>query len=170
MMNTLSSARSHPALKALEWLAVLTSALVALLLVYLVAARYYFNAWPTGGVHAMSLVAAMWLYMTGALIASQSRQHLVVDVLTVQMASPRLIAWHRLVVSIVTLVIICIFAYWVYRMFLWGARFSATLPGLDLPLWVPQAAIGLNAIGSVGYALRDVWQAVLSVRNAAASP
>lgn len=167
-MDAITPVRSHPTLKVLEWLAVLTSALVALLLVYLVAARYYFNWWPSGGVHALSLVAAMWLYMTGALIASQSRQHLVVDVLTVRMASPRLIAWHRLLVSMVTFVIICIFAYWVYRMFVWGARFSATLPGLDLPLWVPQAAIGLNAAGSVAYALRDVWHAARLVREAPA--
>lgn len=164
-MNHMPPGRSAILLKALEWLAVLTSALVALLLVYLVAARYYFNAWPTGGVHAMSLVAAMWLYMTGALIASQSRQHLVVDVLAVQIASPRLIALHRLLVSVITLIIICIFAYWVYRMFLWGSRFSTTLPGLDLPLWVPQAAIGLNAIGSVCYALRDVWHAAQMLRH-----
>ena len=152
-------------LKGLEWLAVLTSVMVALLLFYLVVARYYFNAWPTGGVHALTMVAAMWLYMTGALIASQSRQHLVVDALTAQIVSARAIALHRLLVSCITFVIICIFAYWVYRMFLWGSRFSATLPGLDLPLWVPQAAIGLNAVGSVCYALRDVCQSVSNLRQ-----
>ncbi|HLR77804.1 MAG TPA: TRAP transporter small permease subunit [Burkholderiaceae bacterium] len=164
-MHDVTPARRGGLLWALEWLAVLTSVLVALLLIYLVAARYYFNSWPSGGVHALSLVAAMWLYMTGALIASQSRQHLVVDALTVRMVSPRVIAWHRLVVSVITLVIICIFAYWVYRMFLWGSRFSATMPGLNLPLWVPQAAIGLNAAGSVCYALRDVGQAVRQLRH-----
>jgi len=164
----MSSAPSHPVLKVLEWLAVLTSVLVALLLVYLVAVRYYFNSLPAGGVHALSLVAAMWLYMTGAVIASQSRQHLVVDVLALRIASVRLQAWHRLLVSIITFVIICIFAYWVYRMFLWGARFSATVPGLNMPLWVPQAAIGLNAIGSVCYGLRDVWQAAMLVRKVSA--
>lgn len=164
-MNAMPLAPGRLLLKGLEWLAVLTSVLVALLLFYLVAARYYFNSWPTGGVHALSLVAAMWLYMTGALIASQSRQHLVVDALTIQIVSPRLIALHRVLVSVITFIIICIFAYWVYRMFLWGSRFSATLPGLDLPLWVPQAAIGLNAAGCVCYGLRDVWQAITQLRQ-----
>ena len=121
-MTDLPRALGPYLLKGLEWLAVLTSVLVAVLLFYLVVARYYFHDWPTGGVHALSLVAAMWLYMTGALIASQSRQHLVVDALTMQIVSPRMIALHRVLVSVITLVIICIFAYWVYRMFLWGSR------------------------------------------------
>lgn len=168
-MNDLVHFWGRQSLKALEWLAVLTSVAVAVLLVYLVAVRYHFNNLPAGGVHAMSMVGAMWLYMTGALIASQSRQHLVVDIVASRIVSPRVQAWHRLLVSCITFVIICIFAYWVYRMFLWGSRFSTTLPGLDLPLWVPQAAIGLNAVGCVCYGLRDVGQAVANLRKVSLS-
>lgn len=152
-------------LKALEWLCILTSVLVAVLLAYLVAVRYYFHDLPAAGVHSLSLLAAMWLYMTGALIASQSRQHLTVDILAQRLTSPRIQAWHRLLVSVITLLIICFFAYWTYRMFVWGSRFSTTMQGLSLPLWVPQAAIGLNAVGSIGYGLRDVWHSLQQVRQ-----
>lgn len=76
-----------PTLIALEWLAIASSVVVAAGLAYVVAARYYLN-WPAAGVHTIVMVAAIWLYMTGALIASQSRQHLVVDYLSHRLKTP----------------------------------------------------------------------------------
>jgi hypothetical protein len=36
---------------------------------------------------------------------------------------------------------------------------------LGIPVWVPQAAIGLNAAGSLMYALRDVYQSLMALRH-----
>jgi len=149
--------------RVLDWLAIISSVVVAGALVYLVAARYWFNL-PTTGLHTIALIAAMWLYMTGALIASRKNEHLSVAILAHRLQqSPRGQAWHRLVVAIVMCIIVAMFCYWTWRMFVWGARFSATMPSLNIPLWVPQLAIGVNAVGSLGYALRDVWRAACAL-------
>ena len=156
--------RRGPALIALEWLTIASSIVVAAGLAYVVAARYYLN-WPATGVHTIVMVAAIWLYMTGALIASQSRQHLVVDYLSHRLRTPRARDIHRFIVSILVLVIVGAFAYWTLRMFMWGSRFSTTMPELGIPIWVPQMAIGLNAAGSLLYALRDVYQSLMALRR-----
>ncbi len=156
--------RRGPALIALECLAIVSSIVVAAGLAYVVAARYYLH-WPATGVHTIVMVAAIWLYMTGALIASQSRQHLVVDYLAHRLQTPRARAIHRFCVSMLVLVIVVAFAYWTLRMFMWGSRFSTTMPALGIPVWVPQAAIGLNAAGSLLYALRDVYQSLMALRR-----
>ncbi|MFA5610865.1 MAG: TRAP transporter small permease subunit, partial [Alcaligenes sp.] len=115
--------------------------------------------------HTIVMVAAIWLYMTGALIASQSRQHLVVDYLSHRLKTPQARAIHRFIVSVLVLIIVVAFAYWTLRMFMWGSRFSATMAELSIPVWVPQSAIGLNAVGSLLYALRDVYQSLMALRQ-----
>jgi len=150
--------------RVLDGLAVLSGLVVVASLVYLVAARYWFNL-PTTGLHTIALIAAMWLYMLGALIASKKNQHLSVTILAHQtQAYPRWQLWHRLIVSIIVCVIVALFCYWTWRMFTWGARFSTTMPSLNIPVWVPQLAIAVNAVGSLGYALRDVWHAIQGLK------
>ncbi|GAA4528095.1 hypothetical protein GCM10023174_16410 [Chelativorans composti] len=141
--------------KLLEWVALITSALVTGLLVFLVVGRYILN-WSIVGVHEISLVAAMWLYMAGALIASRRREHLVVDLLPQQLTSARSRARHQILVAVITLVIACFFAAWTYQMLAWGMKRPQTVPGLSLPLWVPQASLAFAVIGCVAYASRDV--------------
>lgn len=150
--------------KTLEGIALAASIMVAFALIWLVAARYWFDL-PAAGLHTIALIAALWLYMTGALLASRKREHLAVDILAHSLRSPRAQALHRLVVAVVTFVIIALFCYWTYRMFAWGSRFSTTMPSLNIPIWVPQLAIALNAVGSLGYAARDVAQAFQAVRT-----
>ena len=152
--------------KILEWIAMAAGMTVAFALMWLVAARYWFDL-PATGLHTIALIGALWLYMTGALLASRKREHLAVDILAHNLRIPKAQAVHRLVVSAITLIIITFFCYWTYRMFAWGSRFSTTMPSLDIPVWVPQLAIALNAVGSLGYAARDVVQAVNALRNGA---
>lgn len=142
---------------------IVSSVLVGGVLAYLVIARYVFN-WPTTGLHTIILISAIWLYMSGALLASRSRQHLVVDYLAVKIGSnDKLKHWHELIVALIQFVIVLFFVYWTWRMFAWGSRFSTTLPDLGIPIWVPQLAIGFNAIGSTCYALRDVRNATIQL-------
>lgn len=146
----------------LENIVLVSSVLVAGVLAYLVIARYVFN-WPTTGLHTIVLISAMWLYMSGALLASRRRQHLVVDYLAVKIGNGKLKYWHELAIALIQLCIVLIFVYWTWRMFAWGSRYSTTLPELGIPIWVPQLAIGFNAIGSTCYALRDVKNATLKL-------
>lgn len=148
---------------ALEMIAIVSSVTVAIALLYLVVSRYW-AVLPDGGMHTIALIAAMWLYMTGALLASYSGDHLSVDILSQQISQAKTKAWHQLLVSLITLFITALFLYWTYRMFSWGARFSTTMPASSIPIWVPQLAIGMNALGSFCFALRDVLQSIKTLR------
>lgn len=146
----------------LEWVVLVSSVLVAGVLAYLVIARYVFN-WPTTGLHTIVIISAMWLYMSGALLASRNRQHLVVDYLAVKIGNGRLKEGHELMVALIQFAIVLIFVYWTWRMFAWGSRYSTTMPELGIPIWIPQLAIAFNAIGSTCYALRDIRNATLKL-------
>ncbi|KLK90084.1 hypothetical protein AA309_27655 [Microvirga vignae] len=141
--------------KVLDWVALAASAFVAGLLVFLVFSRYVLN-WSIVGLNELSVLAAMWLYMIGALIASRRREHLVVDLVPQLLSNPWAQAVHRVFVALVTLVITCFFVAWTYQMFAWGVKRPQTIPALGLPLWVSQAAVGVAAVGCCAYALRDV--------------
>jgi TRAP-type transport system small permease protein len=50
-------------------------------------------------------------------------------------------------------------------MFLWGIARPQTTPALRLPLWIPQIAIMLAAVGCFAYALRDLVRAASALRR-----
>jgi TRAP-type C4-dicarboxylate transport system permease small subunit len=74
--------------RVLDAIVVAASLAVAGVLLFLVAARYLFG-WSVVGMHELALLAAMWLYMTGALIASRRREHLAVDFVPGLIHAPR---------------------------------------------------------------------------------
>lgn len=116
------------------------------------------------GMHTIALISAIWLYMSGALIASRNKQHLVIDYVSQNIKSKRNKAIHYLVISIIQLVITFIFAYWSWRMLSWGMRFTSKYPDFDIPIWVAQSAIALNAVGCIFYTLRDIFQSYMEIR------
>ncbi len=148
----------------LEAIAIASSLIVLIALLYLVISRYW-TVFPDSGMHTISLIAAMWLYMTGALLASYRREHLRVDFISYKLTNKTLKLCHQLLVSVITLFITILFLYWTYKMFSWGARFSTTMPGSNIPIWVPQLAIGMNAIGSVCFSLRDLVLIISAYRT-----
>ncbi|TFH86457.1 TRAP transporter small permease [Billgrantia azerbaijanica] len=163
----------QPFLKALDekvgWLlnavAFVTSLLVVGLMLFLILARYVFG-WSLVGTLELVMLAGMWLYMTGALIASRRREHLVVDFLELQLRDARLKALHKTLVAVIVTIISACFVYWAQRMLAWGIERPQHTPELSIPLWVSQAAIMLASVGCFCYALRDVWQGIAEFRGA----
>lgn len=147
---------------ALETVAILCYAAVVSLMLFLVVARYVLGL-SIIGLHELMLLFAIQLYMAGALIASRRRDHLTVDWLP-QRLTGRARAANRILVAAVTIVVTGFFILWAYRMLAWGIERPQTTPALGLPLWLPQAAIMVAAIGSFGYALRDLIDAVRAYR------
>jgi len=142
-----------------------TSAVVTLALVALVIFRYFFS-YSLLGMHEASLLAAMWLYMAGAVMASRRSEHLVVDFLATSLRSPRAKAIHGFVVAVLTLIIAAIFTLWVWKMLAWGVKRPQTIPVLNVPLWYAQAPLALAAFSGIIYALRDIARAGLQLAHA----
>lgn len=161
----------QPFLKALDekigWLlnavAFVASLLVVGLMLFLILARYVFG-WSLVGTLELVMLAGMWLYMTGALIASRRREHLVVDFLELQLHDARLKALHKTLVAVIVAVISACFVYWAQRMLAWGVQRPQHTPELSIPLWVSQAAIMVASVGCFAYALRDICQGLTELR------
>ena len=138
---------------ALEAIAILSYGFVVAALLFLVVARYLLGL-STIGLHELVLLFALQLYMAGSLLASRRREHLTVDWLQ-QQQTGRSLAANRLLIAAVTIVVTAIFCLWAYRMLAWGVQRPQTTPALGIPLWIPQAAIMVAAVGSFAYAVRD---------------
>lgn len=147
----------------LNAIAFVTSLLVVGLMLFLILARYVFG-WSLVGTLELVMLAGMWLYMTGALIASRRREHLVVDFLELQLRDARIKALHKTLVAVIVAVISACFVYWAQRMLAWGMQRPQHTPELSIPLWVSQAAIMVASVGCFCYALRDICQGLGDLR------
>lgn len=149
---------------ALEAVAVTASLLMVGLLLVLVFVRFFYGGNFLSG-HELSLLAAIFLYMCGGVIASRNRGHLTVDFLAQTLKSDRAKAVHAVILSGLTLVICIFFLLWSYRMFAWGYERPQTTPILRIPLWMPQLSILIGSAGCFAYALRDLLAALFSLRR-----
>lgn len=158
----------------LDVLAIIATITVAALTALLVVAR--FAAIPVVGLYEIITLAAMMMYMVGAVISSRNRSHLAVDYWSEArlgapvpgFASPRLGitgALHRLLVAVITTAITLFFIYWTYKMFMWGAQRPQWTPAYGIPLWLPQASLIIGAVGCFLYALGDVLKALIELRS-----
>nr|WP_309504002.1 TRAP transporter small permease subunit [uncultured Roseovarius sp.] len=150
--------------RLLDFVAVVSSLVVAGLMVFLVIARYVLGL-SVVGLHELIMLAAVALYMTGAVIASRKRDHLTVDWIAGNITDPRRKAAHDLLIATLTIIITIFFIVWAYWMFSWGLKRPQTTPAYQIPLWVPQMAIGLAAVGCFCYAVRDFIVALLKLRR-----
>lgn len=149
---------------ALDAVVILCSLLLTGLLLLLVLARYVFG-WNFAAAHDLSLMASIFLYMGGALIASRNREHLTVTYLETRLRSRRARVIQRILVALITLFLCGLFMRWSYEMVAWGLKRPQTTVTLHIPLWIPQLAIVAAAVGSFCYALRDLIQGLRDLRN-----
>lgn len=150
--------------RILDAIAILASLAVTGLMAFLVVARYVLGL-SVVGLHELIMLAAVALYMSGAIIASRKRDHLTVDWLAGAIAHPRSKAVHDLLIATLTIIITIFFMVWAFWMFSWGLERPQTTPAFQIPLWVPQAAIGVAAVGCFCYAVRDFVTALLKLKR-----
>jgi len=148
----------------LKTTALLSSALVAILLLALVLVRYVLGG-NFLSAHELSLIAAVFLYMIGAVIASRNEGHLTVDILAQSLTGRRAKALQGLVVAAITLIVCGFFLLWTYEMFAWTFKRPQTTPVLRIPLWLPQLAVAIAALGCFAYTLRSLLRALVLLRR-----
>ncbi|MDO6564369.1 TRAP transporter small permease subunit [Amphritea sp. 1_MG-2023] len=140
----------------LENMVLLTSAAVAGLVFFQVITRYVLEI-SVIGLDELALISAMWLYMTGALIASRRAEHLVVDFLPQQIKSSFWQKCHQKVIALIMVSTCAFFVYLSWRMLSFAIRRPQYTEGLDIPQLVAQGAIILASVGCFLYALRDLF-------------
>lgn len=143
---------------------VATTGLLVLLVLFLVLDR---TAIGIGfmGTHELALMAAMWLYMVGAVVAMRNREHITVNYLATRLTGHRVRALHGLLVSSVVLTCSLFFLWLARDMLAWSARRPQTTPALGLPLLAAQWSLVVAAAFSVIYGLRDWLLALVAVSH-----
>ncbi len=71
-------------MSVLNYIIMATSLIVTGLILFLVLARFVLG-WSVVGVLELATLAAMWLYMSGAIVAARNHEHLVVDFLSLSL-------------------------------------------------------------------------------------
>lgn len=146
--------------KVLESLIVICSVCIVGLMVLLVASR--FIGMSLMGILEIVMVFAIWLYMLGAVLASKNNTHLEVDLLALSLKGTKGLAYHKIYVSLVTVVVTSLFAFLAYKMIVWGMNLPQSTPALSIPLTLPSAAILVAALACLAFALRDLYFSIIS--------
>lgn len=135
--------------------AIFCNAAVACLVLSMVIVRYILNL-SVVGLDELALICAMWLYMTGAMIASRHSEHLVVDFLSKQIKSPAMKRIYNRFIALIMVGASLFFMYLAWHMLSFSLRLPQTTPGLDIPEIIPQMSIIVASIGSFFYATREL--------------
>ena len=144
------------------WLIILASVVMIVLVTFLVLDRMAIGtSWM--GIHELALMAAMWLYMSGAIVALRNREHITVDYLASKIANPRWAAVLALSNALIVLVITIFFARLALDMLNWTTARPQRTPALGLPQIWAQSAIIVAAGFAVIYAVRDLVVAILGI-------
>ncbi|TVS04793.1 MAG: TRAP transporter small permease subunit [Rhodobacteraceae bacterium] len=146
------------------WVIILASIILIILVAFLVLDRLAIGtSWM--GIHELALMAAMWLYMIGAIVALRNREHITVDYLASKIANPRWASVLALVNSLIVLFITIFFARLALDLLNWATTRPQRTPALGLSQLWAQSAIIVAAGFAVIYAVRDLFVAAISFRS-----
>lgn len=108
------------------------------------------------GLEELVLMAAMWLYMLGAALASRERSHLSADFFQAFTDSEILHDIMRLIATAVSVMMAIFFVSWSYSLFSWGFQKGQVTPVFGIPQYISQGSLFIASILLLLYVLRDL--------------
>ncbi|MCE8034907.1 TRAP transporter small permease [Billgrantia tianxiuensis] len=107
------------------------------------------------GLEELVLMAAMWLYMLGAALASRERSHLSADFFQAFSDNEVLHDVMRLIATGLSLVMAVFFVNWSYSLFSWGFEKGQVTPVFGIPQYFSQVSLLVASVLLLLYVLRD---------------
>ncbi|WP_104203355.1 TRAP transporter small permease [Billgrantia saliphila] len=120
-----------------------------------IASRALFNV-PVFGLEELVLMAAMWLYMLGAALASRERSHLSADFIQAFSTNQTLHDVMRLIATLLSIVMAIFFVAWSYSLFSWGFERGQVTPVFSIPQYISQGSLLVASVLLLLYAVRDM--------------
>lgn len=113
---------------------------------------------PLLGLEEIILLAVMWLYMMGAVLASRERTHLRADFINVFVSNDK--TRHRLhtVANLISTCMVVAFFIWSLDLLLWGLEKRQATTALQIPLFLAQGSMFCASVLMLFYAVRDLLQ------------
>lgn len=118
------------------------------------------------GTHELALLAAMWLYMVGAVVAMRNREHITVNYLSTRITNVRLQALRALLVALIVFGCALFFVSLAHDMLGWSQQRPQRTPSIGFSLLYAQSALIVAAGFCLLYALRDVVLALVQLAQA----
>jgi TRAP-type C4-dicarboxylate transport system permease small subunit len=144
----------HGFLKLLNAIIIVSNLAILVIILFLITSRLF--GWSVIGLLELATMSAMWLYMSGAVLAARNREHLVVDFMSQRLKNSKIIVIHNLIIALIMLVLGLFFLSLANDMLAFSMKRPQTTPALSLPLLLPQTAIFAGAIFTTTYAVRDL--------------
>lgn len=128
---------------------------VAFLLVVGIVARSVMGS-PVFGLEEIMLLAIMWFYMLGAVLASRENSHLRADFVEVMTENPGVRRLAAIVATIISIFASLAFCYWATDFLTFSMSRGQTTPVFAIPFWVSQVSLLIAAILMTAYLIRDL--------------
>lgn len=120
---------------------------------------------PVFGLEEIVLLAAMWLYMIGAAMASRDRSHLSADFIQVLTSNPKVIAFFHLLATLISLGMAIVFAVWAYDLMSWSLAKGQTSIVFKIPWYVSQSSLFVGSVLFIFYLIRDLLNDLASFQT-----
>lgn len=142
--------------RLLDYTAIITSIVLVSMVFFMVISRYVLE-WSIIGLDEIALVAAMWLYMTGAIIASRNNEHLVVDFLPQRIKSKKLLTFHQRVIALIMVATSGFFVFLAWELLQFSLRLPQYTAGLEIPEILPKSAVMVASVCCFFYSMRNLF-------------
>lgn len=160
--DTSSAATSRPAhavdrmvVSCLNVLVIILGLFLAVSMALGIAFRVLFDA-PLFGLEELVLMAAMWFYMLGAVLASHERSHLSADFVKAFAKNRRFRRGVKILSTAISLGICACFFTWSMSLVLWAIERGQITPVFGIPLYVSQASFVVASLLMLVYLVRDL--------------
>lgn len=142
--------------RLLNFVAISAYAILTAMIVFMVIARYVFQ-WSIIGPDEIALIAAMWLYMCGAMIATRNNDHIVVDFLPEALQATRWAGVHRVATGVLIVIACGFFMSIAWELFHTSLERPQRTPGLRLSQLWATSAVMVASLGCFAYTLKSLF-------------
>ncbi len=145
--------------KIQQWLMIISSIFVVLIMCVVVVLRYIFRS-DLYGIEEIVIIAAFWLYFIGSSYGVYEKSHVKADIIP-QMMSKKAQALLSVIISFTVASLCILFTYWSTDMISHCLKYMPRTTGLRIPVVIAQFSIFvgyfLMSIYSVIYFLEDLF-------------
>lgn len=145
--------------KAISFIAISCYIILIALVFFMVLARYVFQ-WSIIGLDELALISAMWLYMTGSILATRQNEHIVVDFLPEMLKGKRTYEFHRIFVGLLIFIATCFFVYLAWDFYQFSTLRPQRTAGLKIPELISRSAMILASIACLLFTLRNLFSGI----------
>ncbi|MBE0465339.1 MAG: TRAP transporter small permease [Halomonadaceae bacterium] len=128
---------------------------VALAFVVGIIARSYLGI-AFFGMEELILIAVIWFYMLGAMLASKEGAHLQADFIPVIVKNEKVVVIFRIAATVISILMAGLFISWSNELFQWALKRNQTTPVFSIPIYVSQASLLIAAVFMTLYLVRDL--------------